>query len=91
MSVLSSIEDIAVKAREELARVGDEKSLEQWRVAFMGRKSALQSVLRSLGDVDADERRDAGRAANELKGELEHSLETKRNELISAKSRDSRP
>ncbi len=81
MSVLSSIEDIAAKAREELSRVRDEKALEQWRIAFMGRKSPLQSVLRSLGALDADERREAGRAANELKAELDRSLETKRDEL----------
>ena len=81
MSVLSSIEDIAAKAREELSRVRDEKALEQWRIAFKGRKSPLQSVLRSLGALDADERREAGRAANELKAELDRSLETKRDEL----------
>ena len=57
MSVLSSIEEIGLKAREELSRVEDEKSLEQWRIAFMGRKSPLQSVLRSLGELSADERR----------------------------------
>ena len=81
MSVLSSIAEIAAKAREELSRVEDEKALEQWRIAFMGRKSPLQSVLRSLGELDADERREAGRAANELKAELDRSLETKRDEL----------
>ena len=88
MSVLSSIEDIAAKAREELSRVGDEKALEQWRIAFKGRKSPLQSVLRSLGELDADERRDAGRAANELKAELDRSLETKRAELRRARVRE---
>ena len=88
MSVLSSIEDIAAKAREELSRVGDEKALEQWRIAFMGRKSPFQSVLRSLGELDADERRDAGRAANELKAELDRSLETKRAELRGARIRE---
>jgi len=88
MSVLSSIEHIAAKAREELSRVGDEKALEQWRIAFMGRKSPLQSVLRSLGELDADERRDAGRAANELKAQLDRSLETKRAELRGARIRE---
>lgn len=81
MSVLTSIEEIATKARGELARVEDEKALEKWRIAFMGRKSPLQSVLRSLGTLSAEERRAAGRAANELKAELERTLETKREEL----------
>lgn len=81
MSVLESIEEIATKAREDLAHVGDEKTLEAWRIEFMGRKSPLQSVLRSLGSLSADERRAAGQAANELKGELERSLEAKREEL----------
>ena len=81
MSVLSSIEEIGLKAREELSRVEDEKTLEHWRIAFMGRKSPLQSALRSLGELDGDARRVAGRAANQLKAELDRSLETKRDEL----------
>lgn len=85
MSVLSTIEEIAAKARDELSRVGDEKALEQWRIAFMGRKSGLQSVLKSLGEIDADERREAGRAANELKNELERGLQAKREELRGAR------
>jgi len=81
MSVLTSIEEIATKARGELAHVEDEKALEEWRITFMGRKSPLQSVLRSLGSLSAEERRAAGRAANELKAELERTFEAKREEL----------
>lgn len=88
MSVLSSIEEIAAKAREELEHVRDDKALERWRVASMGRKSPLQSVLKSLGDLGADERRDAGRAANELKAQLDRLLETKRDELRRAQIRE---
>lgn len=81
MSVKDQIEAIASEARDQLAEVIDDGALEEWRIAFLGRKSALQSVLRSLGELPADVRREAGRIANVLKQELDGALDVKRQDL----------
>ncbi|MGH9336280.1 MAG: phenylalanine--tRNA ligase subunit alpha, partial [Vicinamibacteria bacterium] len=65
----------------------DERSLEEWRIEFLGRKSVTVALLRSLGDLDAHARREAGRAANGLKVELEEAYRGKQEELADAKIR----
>ena len=81
MSILTTIEEIRAKARDGLVEVQNEADLETWRVGVMGRKSPLMSVLRSLGEIGPKERKEAGRAANLLKTELERALEEKREAL----------
>jgi phenylalanyl-tRNA synthetase alpha chain len=87
MKVLETIEAARKAARAALARVTDERSLEEWRIEFLGRKSASSGVLRSLGDLEPEARRSAGLAANALKDELESSLRAKERELAEARIR----
>ena len=85
MDVLEKIERTRERARNFLARVADERALEEWRIEFLGRKSETVAVLRSLGDLVADLRRKAGEAANALKTELEDAYRRKQEELAQAK------
>ncbi len=45
------------QALQELERIADEKSLDAWRVAYLGRSGHLTQVLRSIGGLSPDERR----------------------------------
>jgi phenylalanyl-tRNA synthetase alpha chain len=87
MDVLEKIERTRDRARTFLSRVGDERSLEEWRIEFLGRRSEIVSVLRSLGELVSDLRRKAGQAANSLKTELEEAYRRKQEELTEAKIR----
>ncbi|NIT37018.1 MAG: phenylalanine--tRNA ligase subunit alpha [candidate division Zixibacteria bacterium] len=58
-------------AGEAAASVADEKELERWRVKFLGRKSALSRLSKSLSSLPEAEKPAAGRALNELRAELE--------------------
>ena len=78
------VEEVEREAREALAAAADEDALERWRTATLGRSGTLTAVLRSLSTLDADARREVGRAANALKGELETALERRREELSAA-------
>ena len=80
----ADIEALARDARASLAAAADEPALEAWRLHMLGRSGALTAVLRSLADLEADQRREAGRAANEVKRELEEALEQRREELRAA-------
>ncbi len=84
MDVLDRIERTRKEARESLGRVQDERALEDWRIEFLGRKSETVSVLRSLGELDAELRRKAGQAANALRVELEGAHRAKEEELREA-------
>ncbi len=85
MDVLEKIEKTRDRARSFLARVADERALEDWRIEFLGRKSEMVSVLRSLGELVSDVRRKAGQAANALKTELEEAYRRKQDALAEAK------
>jgi phenylalanyl-tRNA synthetase alpha chain len=85
MGVLERIDEAKVKAREALRRVKDEDALEKWRIEFLGRKSPLLAILKSVGDLAQDVRREAGRAANSLKEELEEAFRERQNELREAR------
>ena len=80
----ADIEALARESRASLAAAADEPALEAWRLRVLGRLGALTAVLRSLADVDPDQRRAVGRAANELKRELDQALEQRREELRAA-------
>ncbi|MCX8126527.1 MAG: phenylalanine--tRNA ligase subunit alpha, partial [Dehalococcoidia bacterium] len=56
------------------AAAGDTAALEAWRVRYLGKKSALNQVMRALGGLPPEERRSLGARANELKLALERAL-----------------
>jgi phenylalanyl-tRNA synthetase alpha chain len=85
MGVLETIEQARARARDALRRVEDEDALEKWRVEFLGRKSQLLGILKSVGELAQDVRREAGRAANALKGDLEKELRERQEELREAR------
>jgi phenylalanyl-tRNA synthetase alpha chain len=75
---LKAIEE---QARAELAAASDEASLQAWRVAWLGRKGRLTSVLRGLTELPIDERRSVGAAANRLKQALEEASALREEEI----------
>ena len=74
------LREIELEARAELAATADTAALEQWRVRYLGRNGLLTGVLRSLGGLPNEQRRETGAAANALKRELESALEERETE-----------
>jgi len=79
--MLNQVEELASKAFDELDKVTDAKDLEAWRIRYLGRKSTLIQILRSLATLPPEERRAVGARANELKKALETSLARKKADL----------
>jgi len=71
------IEELKQKALQELKRIDNIKDLESWRVHYLGKKSPLTQILRSLATLSIEERKVVGAAANQLKTLLESSVEEK--------------
>jgi phenylalanyl-tRNA synthetase alpha chain len=81
--MLNQVEELASKALDELAKVTNVNELEAWRIRYLGRKSNLIQILRSLANVPLNERREVGARANELKKSLETAFEEKKADLES--------
>jgi len=78
------LEELKAKALMELESLSDSKGVERWRVNFLGKKSRLNQILRSLGGLPLEERRALGALANEVKKALESALERKQRSLKEA-------
>ena len=73
--MLNELEKIKKEFSDSLETVKDSKALEEIRVKFLGRKSGLTSILRSLGTLVQEERAVVGQKANSLRKEIEIRLE----------------
>ena len=69
--MLNKIEEIKKQALEQLSGIKETKGLEAWRVHYLGKKSPLTEILRSLSGLSIEEKKSVGAAANQLKVLLE--------------------
>ncbi len=63
----------------------DVDSLESLRVRYLGKKGELTGILRQMGKLSAEERPQMGQLANQLRSEIEETIETRRKALNEAK------
>ena len=84
MSTQERIQDLVSGALAELASLGQGDDGEAWRIRYLGRRSDLTQILRSIADLPAEQRREVGQAANAARKELEQGLERWSNQAESA-------
>jgi len=66
-----ALQQITQRALDELSRAKDDAALESWHTAYLGRNGAIAEQMRSLGQIPAAERPEAGRSANAAKQKIE--------------------
>ena len=71
---VEEITDLETAALREIRGAGSPEDLEGLRVSYLGRKGALTGILRSLGKLDPEIRRNVGQEANRVKEALEAAL-----------------
>ncbi|MEE4295759.1 MAG: phenylalanine--tRNA ligase subunit alpha [Wenzhouxiangella sp.] len=69
-----SPEDLLAQAQELVASAADIRALDDVRVRFLGKKGSLTGLLKQLGQLPADQRREAGQAVNRCKRALEEAI-----------------
>lgn len=82
--MLNKIEEIKKQALEQLAGITQTKDLNTWRVHYLGKKSPLTEILRSLAGLSMEEKKSIGGAANQLKNLLESASSEKAEALKEA-------
>jgi len=75
--MLSQLEELKLKAQRELENSNQIAELESWRVRYLGKKSELTTVLRSLPGLPINARKAVGARANEIKTLLADHLREK--------------
>ena len=74
MSQTDELKGLQARALADLAKVTSPEALETWRVTHLGRKSQLTQVLRGLGALPPEQRREVGAVANQARAALESAL-----------------
>jgi phenylalanyl-tRNA synthetase alpha chain len=82
--MLKELEELESKALKELGGLSQPNELELWRVRYLGKKSQLTGMLRSLASLPLEERKAAGARANEIKAKLEDGFRRKEQALREA-------
>ena len=79
-----TIEDLTQTALQELESLDGLELLDQWRVAYLGRRGQLTSILRGLALLDLEQRRIVGALGNRAKLALEERLAQRTREINEA-------
>lgn len=86
-SIASQIAEISASAREQIPLLASSQALDQLKMQFLGKKGSLTGLLRGMGQIDPEERPQAGQMINGAREELE-ALFVAREGLIKAKERE---
>lgn len=73
---------LLAEALQAIDNSSDEKSLEALRVHYLGKKGSLTALLKSLGQLPAEERPAAGELINIAKQKVQQSIETRKASLV---------
>lgn len=76
--------EIKENALKVLKEMNDLESLEEFRVKVLGKKGELTQVLRGMGKLEPEDRPKMGKLANEIRDEIESSMESIKLELEEA-------
>lgn len=77
--------EILEEVKAQLGEAVTLEKAEEIRVKVLGKKGKLTEILRSMGKLGDEERKETGKKANEVRAEIEAILESKKNELKEAK------
>ena len=75
---------IKEKALADIQKAADMKSIEELRVALLGKKGELTAILKQMGGLSAEERPIVGQLANDVRQRLEEGISRRVEQLKSA-------
>ena len=81
---MSDVDAIVTSAIEEFSRISDADELERVKARFLGKSGSLTALLKALGALAPDARREAGARINAAKERIEAALGQRREALAHA-------
>ncbi|MFT4564775.1 MAG: phenylalanyl-tRNA synthetase alpha chain [Gammaproteobacteria bacterium] len=84
MNKMSDVDEIVSSASGAVAEADALADLDAVRVRYLGKKGLLTGLLKSLGDLPAAERPQAGQLINVAKSTVANAIESRKNQLEAA-------
>jgi len=78
---VDNLDQILQQARAAFAATDSAAELEQVKARFLGKSGALTELLKGLGKMAPDERREAGARINQVKEQVEQALQARRDAI----------
>ncbi|MYH69582.1 MAG: phenylalanine--tRNA ligase subunit alpha [Gammaproteobacteria bacterium] len=78
---MSDLRDLLTRALDEVAGTSDERSLDDVRIRYLGKKGEITQQLKRLGNLPEEARPAAGQAINQAKQQVQDALSRRRAEL----------
>jgi phenylalanyl-tRNA synthetase alpha chain len=78
------LKQLELDGSARIAEASDLKSLEEVRVAYLGRKGRITEILKGLGSASPEDRRSLGQMANLLKDQFAQRIDARKTELEAA-------
>lgn len=75
------LEQLQVEALEEIKQASTQKSLNDVRIKYLGKKGPMTEVLRGMGKLSAEERPIIGELANTVRSAIQSSLDARIEEV----------
>jgi phenylalanyl-tRNA synthetase alpha chain len=73
---------LLITALSAIEATADERTLDQLRVDYLGKKGKLTELLKELGKLPAEQRPAAGEYINEAKRQIQNALDTRRDIIV---------
>lgn len=80
----TELNSLIEEAESAIEQAGDLVALDQVRVGMLGKKGALTAILKTLGGMDPEQRKETGAAVNRAKQSLQQKIEEKKAALEGA-------
>lgn len=74
MGIRENISELRTKFEAELADVRDSEAIEKIRVAYLGKKGSVTELLKGLGALSGEEKKEFGKTINLLKREVDEKI-----------------
>jgi phenylalanyl-tRNA synthetase alpha chain len=79
--MMSGIEDLEREIASAIANASDEATLEQLRVSALGKKGSISELLKTLGGMSPEERKEKGPQFNTLRDRVTEAVAARKTEL----------
>ena len=73
---MDNLDQLVQQAEAAFSAAADSAQLEQAKARFLGKSGSLTELLKGLGKLPAEEKREAGAAINRVKLAIETALKT---------------
>ena len=81
---MENIENLKVQLLSEIVGAKDIKALEEVRISALGKKGRITEMMKNLGVLSLEEKKETGKVLNILKTEIERALEEQKEKLEKA-------